>query len=100
VIINNDKKKLTEADIKQLELFYPPLTLVINQLLDYVMRDFILSWWKKLNEHNDPTFEIVVRERLNNVALTVEKILMNQDRNDIVMSTIYGVANTLIIHMV
>lgn len=32
--------------------------------------------------------------------MQLEKILMNQDRNDIVMSTLYGVANTLIIHMV
>lgn len=76
------------------------MTIVVNQLLDYVMRDFISSWWTPINEHKDPTFEKLARERLNIVFLNVQKILLNQDRNDIVMSTVYGVANTLIIHMV
>ncbi|KAI8886186.1 hypothetical protein K501DRAFT_331455 [Backusella circina FSU 941] len=86
-------------EAKQLKLFYSPLTVVSNQLLDYVMRDFVSSWWTPLNEHHDPTFEILARERLSTIILTVEKILLNQERNDIVMSTLYGVANTLIIHM-
>lgn len=64
------------------------------------MRDFILSWWKNINIHKDKTFENLARERLNVVFLNVQKILLNQERNDIVMSTLYGVANTLIIHMV
>ncbi|KAI8088235.1 PXA domain-containing protein [Thamnidium elegans] len=84
---------------KDVQLFYAPLTIVVNQLLDNVMRDFVLSWWTPINEHKDPTFEKLARERLNIVFLNVEKILLNQDRNDIVMSTVYGVANTLIIHM-
>ncbi|KAL9546136.1 hypothetical protein MBANPS3_006817 [Mucor bainieri] len=85
---------------KEVELYYPPLTIVVNQLLDYVMRDFISSWWTPINLHHDPTFERLARERLNVVFLNVQKILLNQERNDIVMSTLYGVANTLIIHMV
>lgn len=85
---------------KQVELYYPPLTTVVNQLLDYVMRDFVSSWWSTLNIHKDVTFERLARERLNVVFLNVQKILLNQERNDIVMSTVYGVANTLIIHMV
>ncbi|EPB90655.1 hypothetical protein HMPREF1544_02565 [Mucor circinelloides 1006PhL] len=84
---------------KQVELYYPPLTIVVNQLLDYVMRDFVSSWWTPINVHHDPTFERLARERLNVVFLNVQKILLNQERNDIVMSTLYGVANTLIIHM-
>ncbi|OAC99256.1 hypothetical protein MUCCIDRAFT_84197 [Mucor lusitanicus CBS 277.49] len=84
---------------KEVELYYPPLTIVVNQLLDYVMRDFISSWWTPINVHHDPTFERLARERLNVVFLNVQKILLNQERNDIVMSTLYGVANTLIIHM-
>lgn len=85
---------------KDVQLFYSPLTTVVNQLLDYIMRDFVSSWWTPINEHKDPTFEKLARERLNIVCLNVQKILLNQDRNDIVMSTVYGVANTLIIHMV
>lgn len=73
---------------------------MVNQLLDYVMRDFVSSWWTPINVHHDPTFERLARERLNVVFLNVQKILLNQERNDIVMSTLYGVANTLIIHMV
>lgn len=84
---------------KDVQLFYSPLTTVVNQLLDYIMRDFVSSWWTPINEHKDPTFEKLARERLNIVCLNVQKILLNQDRNDIVMSTVYGVANTLIIHM-
>ncbi|CAO3652700.1 unnamed protein product [Mucor fragilis] len=84
---------------KEVELYYPPLTIVVNQLLDYVMRDFVSSWWTPINVHHDPTFERLARERLNVVFLNVQKILLNQERNDIVMSTLYGVANTLIIHM-
>ncbi|KAI8343778.1 PXA domain-containing protein [Choanephora cucurbitarum] len=84
---------------KEVQLYYQPLTAVVNQLLDYVMRDFVSSWWSKLNEYNDTTFERLARERLNTVALNVQKILLNQERNDIVMSTVYGLANTLIIHM-
>ncbi|GAN07419.1 hypothetical protein MAM1_0160c06916 [Mucor ambiguus] len=83
----------------EVELYYPPLTIVVNQLLDYVMRDFISSWWTPINIHHDSTFERLARERLNVVFLNVQKILLNQERNDIVMSTLYGVANTLIIHM-
>ncbi|KAI7884474.1 PXA domain-containing protein [Mucor mucedo] len=89
----------SETPEKNVQLFYPPLTTVVNQLLDYVMRDFVTSWWTPLNEHKDPTFEKLARERLNVVFLNIQKILLNQDRNDIVMSTVYGVANTLIIHM-
>ncbi|KAG1068609.1 hypothetical protein G6F42_026357 [Rhizopus arrhizus] len=63
------------------------------------MRDFVSSWWTPINVHHDPTFERLARERLNVVFLNVQKILLNQERNDIVMSTLYGVANTLIIHM-
>jgi hypothetical protein len=64
------------------------------------MRDFVSSWWTPINIYNDATFEKLARERLNIVFLNVQKILLNQDRNDIVISTVYGVANTLIIHMV
>lgn len=83
-----------------MELYYPPLTTVVNELLGYVMRDFVSSWWKPINIHDDEIFEKLARERLNIVFLNVQKILLNQERNDIVMSTLYGVANTLIIHMV
>lgn len=64
------------------------------------MRDFISNWWKELNVYKDTQFEKITRQKLNGVCVQVEKILMNQDKNDIVMSTLYGVANTLIIHMV
>ncbi|KAI8352929.1 PXA domain-containing protein [Blakeslea trispora] len=84
---------------KEVQLYYPPLTAVVNQLLDYVMRDFVSSWWSKLNEYNDTSFERLARERMNIAALNIQKILLNQERNDIVMSTVYGLANTLIIHM-
>lgn len=98
-------KKFSNSDSleptrKEVELFYPPLTIVVNQLLDHVMRDFVLSWWTPINQHHDIQFERLARERLNVVFLNIEKILLNQERNDIVMSTVYGVANTLIIHMV
>lgn len=72
----------------------------MNQLLDYVMRDFVQSWWNPMNYYQDTAFEIVARNRLNTMFLNIQKILLNQERNDIVMSTLYGVANTLIIHMV
>ena len=53
-----------------------------------------------MNIYKDTQFEKITRQKLNGVCVQVEKILMNQDKNDIVMSTLYGVANTLIIHMV
>ncbi|KAI9282269.1 PXA domain-containing protein [Sporodiniella umbellata] len=82
-----------------LELYNRPLQGVINQLLDCFMSEFISSWWKQLNIYNDTQFEKATREKLNKVCIQVEKVLMNQDKNDIVMSTLYGLANTLIIHM-
>ncbi|KAG1145150.1 hypothetical protein G6F37_005853 [Rhizopus arrhizus] len=84
---------------EKLELYHRSLQTVVNQLLDYFMRDFISNWWKELNVYKDTQFEKITRQKLNGVCVQVEKILMNQDKNDIVMSTLYGVANTLIIHM-
>lgn len=68
--------------------------------MDCFINEFISSWWKQLNIYNDTQFEKITKEKLNIVCVQVEKILMNQDKNDIVMSTLYGLANTLIIHMV
>lgn len=83
-----------------LQLFYPPLTATVNRLLDYVMRDFVSSWWQPLNFYNDTTFEKLARQSINTMLLNLQRILLKQERNDLVMSTLYGVANTLIIHMV
>ncbi|CEG67383.1 hypothetical protein RMATCC62417_03821 [Rhizopus microsporus] len=87
------------SSTERLELHYRSLTPVIDQLLDYFIRDFIANWWTPLNVYEDVQFEKITREKLNGACMQLEKILMNQDRNDIVMSTLYGVANTLIIHM-
>lgn len=81
------------------ELYNRSLQTVVNQLLDCFINEFISSWWKQLNIYNDTQFEKITKEKLNIVCVQVEKILMNQDKNDIVMSTLYGLANTLIIHM-
>ncbi|CAO3703785.1 unnamed protein product [Rhizopus stolonifer] len=81
------------------ELYNRSLQTVVNQLLDCFINEFISSWWKQLNIYNDTQFEKITKEKLNGVCVQVEKILMNQDKNDIVMSTLYGLANTLIIHM-
>ncbi|KAI8997525.1 PXA domain-containing protein [Pilobolus umbonatus] len=97
--ISHEEYTVTEDEVAELNLFYAPLTVVMNQLKQYIIRDFVLSWWSPINTYNNPTFEKMVHERLNTVILNVEKILLNQDRNDIIMSTVYGVANTLIIHM-
>ena len=83
-----------------LHLFYPPLTNIIKQLINYFTRDFILNWWDPLNPDQNPEFERVIRARLNGSVHRVEKILLKQERNDLVMATVYGIANVLIIHMV
>ncbi|KAI9247127.1 PXA domain-containing protein [Phascolomyces articulosus] len=82
-----------------LHLFYPPLTNIVEQLINYFTRDFILNWWEPLNPAQNPEFERVIRARLNGSVHRVEKILLKQERNDLVMATLYGIANVLIIHM-
>ena len=83
-----------------LHLFYPPLTNIIQQLINYFIRDFILNWWDPLNPNQNLEFERVIRARLNGSVHRVEKILLKQERNDLVMATVYGIANVLINHMV
>lgn len=83
-----------------LKLFYPPLTTIVDRLIECFYRDFVLNWWAPLNVHDTPEFGRSVRSRLNGAVHSIEKILMKQERNDLVMATLYGVANVLIIHMV
>ncbi|KAI9033791.1 PXA domain-containing protein [Phycomyces nitens] len=87
------------TEYKSLELFYPPLTVACTQLIEYFLQEFVVSWWKPLNEHDSPDFVDSVRARLNGSVSRLEKMLMKQKRNDLVMATVFGVANTLIIHM-
>ncbi|KAI8967615.1 PXA domain-containing protein [Mycotypha africana] len=98
-ISDETEEKIDDNNNGRVELSYPPLTNVINPLLDCIMKDYVLSWWDPLNIHHDVQFQKIARERLNLMVINVEKILMSQERNDIVMSVLYGLANTLIIHM-
>ncbi|KAL0096134.1 PXA domain-containing protein [Phycomyces blakesleeanus] len=86
-------------EYKTLELFYPPLTNACTQLIEYFLEEFVVSWWKPLNEHGSPDFLDSIRARLNGSVSRLEKMLIKQKRNDLVMATVFGVANTLIIHM-
>jgi hypothetical protein len=83
-----------------LDLFYPPLTKSVDQLLQYFYRDFVYSWWNPLQSGYDEEFERAINVRLNAAVTNIEKTLLKQERNDIVMAIMYGLANTLIIHMV
>ncbi|KAG2215209.1 hypothetical protein INT45_013320 [Circinella minor] len=94
-----DAKPSIMGEDEILHLFYPPLTKIIQQLINYFTRDFILNWWDPLNPNQNLEFERVIRARLNGSVHRVEKILLKQERNDLVMATVYGIANVLIIHM-
>ncbi|KAI8136750.1 PXA domain-containing protein [Fennellomyces sp. T-0311] len=94
-----DIKPIATGEDGLLHLFYPPLTTIVEQLINYFYRDFVITWWDPLNPEHNPEFERVVRTRLNGSVHRVEKILLKQERNDLVMATLYGVANVLIIHM-
>ncbi|KAI9494703.1 PXA domain-containing protein [Zychaea mexicana] len=96
---NAEAKPLATGEDGILHLFYPPLTNIVEQLIHYFSRDFVLSWWDPLNSTHNPEFERVIRTRLNGSVHRVEKILLKQERNDLVMATLYGIANVLIIHM-
>ncbi|CDH50955.1 predicted protein [Lichtheimia corymbifera JMRC:FSU:9682] len=89
----------TTNDNDTLRLFYPPLTTAVDKLITYFCRDFVLTWWTPLNPQHDPEFERSVKSTLNGAVHRVEKLLLKQERNDIVMATLYGIANVLIIHM-
>jgi hypothetical protein len=72
----------------------------VDQLLRYFYRDFVYSWWNPLQSGYDEEFERAINVRLNAAVTNIEKTLLKQERNDIVMAIMYGLANTLIIHMV
>ncbi|KAI7871555.1 PXA domain-containing protein [Spinellus fusiger] len=82
-----------------LALFYPPLTLAVSSAIELFLKQFVSEWWVPLNEHNHPAFLQSVRARLHAATANLEKILFKQKKHDLVMSTVFGVANTLIIHM-
>ncbi|ORX49839.1 hypothetical protein DM01DRAFT_1337973 [Hesseltinella vesiculosa] len=89
----------SDAQYTKLQLFYPPLSKKVAQLLGYFYRDFVGNWWDPLHSPYDDEVETLVKTRLNMAVSSLEKTLLNQERNDIVMATMYGLANTLIIHM-
>ncbi|CAO3623362.1 unnamed protein product [Cunninghamella blakesleeana] len=91
--------KLDEDQYATLQLFYPPLTTIVEKVLSLFYTDYVKSWWDPLKSGYDDEFEKVVKLRLNAAVTNVEKMLLRQERNDIVMATMYGLANTLIIHM-
>ncbi|KAG0166331.1 hypothetical protein DFQ28_001542 [Apophysomyces sp. BC1034] len=75
------------AEYKALNLFYPPLTAIVNEILDCIYFDFVQSWWDPLNTNHDDEFEQIVRSRFNASVSRVEKTLLKQERNDLVMAT-------------
>ncbi|CAO3596570.1 unnamed protein product [Absidia cylindrospora] len=95
----DDAEAIKDYPSTELDLFYPPLTKSVDQLLGYFYRDFVHSWWNSLQSSYDEDFEKTVKGRLNSAVTNVEKTLLKQERNDIVMAIMYGLANTLIIHM-
>lgn len=99
LVVYRSKLELDEQSTA-LDLFYPPLTKSVDQLLRYFHRDFVHSWWNPLQSGYDEEFERAVNVRLNTAVTSIEKTLLKQERNDIVMAIMYGLANTLIIHMV
>ncbi|KAI8335934.1 PXA domain-containing protein [Chlamydoabsidia padenii] len=96
---NDDTKLELDEQSTKLDLFYPPLTKSVDQLLRYFYRDFVHSWWNPLQSGYDDEFEQTIKVRLNAAVTNIEKTLLKQERNDIVMAIMYGLANTLIIHM-
>ncbi|ORZ24542.1 PXA domain-domain-containing protein [Absidia repens] len=95
-----DKRLDQDEDyLTKLNLFYHPLTKIVDQLLQYFYDDFVHYWWNPLNSEYDNEFEKIIKSRLNTAVTNVEKTLLKQERNDIVMAIMYGLANTLIIHM-
>ncbi|KAI8093343.1 PXA domain-containing protein [Halteromyces radiatus] len=97
---DDDNQKLDQEDqYIKLDLFYPPLTRIVEQLLEFFYHDFVQSWWNPLQSGYDDEFDKTIKLRLNAAITSVEKTLLKQERNDIVMSIMYGLANTLIIHM-
>ncbi|KAI8074621.1 PXA domain-containing protein [Gongronella butleri] len=96
-----DVPLLDEDDAKYavLDLFYAPLTKRVVPLIGFFYRDFVSTWWDPLHSVYEDETERLIKTRLNMAVTSLEKTLLNQERNDIVMATMYGLANTLIIHM-
>lgn len=71
-----------------------------NRLVDLALRDFVSTWWSPMNFYSSKEFEDEVRITMNVTLENFERAILAHDSNDLIMAMVYGVANSLIIHMV
>jgi hypothetical protein len=93
------RSKKTE-NATELHLSDPTLTEKTTQLINYTLRDFVSIWWGPMNFYGNKEFEDEIRVTINATVEALERSIQAHDSNDLLLAMLYGVANSLIIHMV
>ncbi|KAH8552767.1 PXA domain-containing protein [Umbelopsis sp. PMI_123] len=83
----------------ELHLSDPMLTEKTTNLINFTIRDFISLWWGPMNFYKNREFEDEIRITINATVETFERSIQAHDSNDLLLAMLYGVANSLIIHM-
>ncbi|KAG2177712.1 hypothetical protein INT44_008226 [Umbelopsis vinacea] len=92
------RSKKTE-NATELHLSDPTLTEKTTQLINYTLRDFVSIWWGPMNFYGNKEFEDEIRVTINATVEALERSIQAHDSNDLLLAMLYGVANSLIIHM-
>lgn len=93
------RSKKTEIST-ELHLSDPVLTEKTTELINFTIRDFISIWWGPMNFYGNQEFEDEIRVTINATVEALERSIQAHDSNDLLLAMLYGVANSLIIHMV
>lgn len=74
----------------------------LNQILELIMQNFILSWHQQLNVSNNRQFERFVRSAFVSATESFFARIRRQLSlgSDFVILLIFGLSNTLIVHLV
>ncbi|KAG2173577.1 hypothetical protein INT43_004995, partial [Umbelopsis isabellina] len=87
------------SDHVALQLTDTAMVTAATKLIDLTIRDFVSTWWTPMNFYNNVLFETEIRTTINITMMNLERSILAHDTNDLFLGIVYGMANSLIIHM-
>ncbi|CAG8513555.1 12979_t:CDS:2 [Cetraspora pellucida] len=77
----------------------PQVDEALNQTFDFILRDFVNSFYDPINPNKNPEFSNQVRNAMNIMSMNLALCLQNIDKVEVGIMSSFAIANTFIIHL-
>ncbi|CAG8550224.1 5475_t:CDS:2 [Cetraspora pellucida] len=77
----------------------PQVDEALNKTFDFILRDFVNSFYDPINPNKNPEFSNQVRNAMNIMSMNLALCLQNIDKVEVGIMSSFAIANTFIIHL-